>query len=1008
MSTSDNNRKLLGRGDGTGFGGDRVPTQKASGAVNSVHEDDDDSNEGNSCVSKGVRDTSLPVAGVEERVCFDRVDDKDDMAAGEFALTHCDDDQKSPERGNSAGGNGNDEPSQEHVDLSASTHIDSNEDQSHASYKTDVNDFDERGCSNGDGGGNNLAAGEGSTYDAPVAGPNTGGATSCTSESRIDALDKSSLSRLACVSEVDSGMDGDHGRNKSSSSEIVPPASTSAGRVARKMGQAKERVKFNKVRQAEAKDTTDVDEDPGEEDIVRRVDPGDDIAAAYFAARQTSPKDESGGGTIPLATNDAPKIYQDSDDCTTEPPPVETFAVAPPVTTSQGSFIDEETTPGAYAARGQAPFLPHNAVRRRGLMQIVRQSLTSSTSQASATANETSSMVPTAEAVAVDEVEFKDNIRKQILADAARAEVVKSERAYICGATWCREHCRQRKKYVLMAPLVVVLGAVLGLSIGLTRDGSNSGTDDTRSVSVLDTVIQRGMVICDNSMLAENRFDQDLCRAIAAAVFGNPDRVSYEEVSSAADGFIKLSTGKVDVLTSGYTHTFERDIYEEFTKVGFSFSVPYLYSGLSVGGIPSYVSCVDSKEKAENCAGFPVCVLSNTKWSDLIPADDVIEVDNLKEAYKELNDGTCYVIVGEKTLTSEAIARRNEYDGPYEVRSISLSIEPLSLVTPRGDQLWSDLVNWVIQALFTAEEQNITQATASLFPEVNFSFTGLNSTMFRNVIAAVGNYGELYDRRLQAILPRESINEINIGDSGLIYSPPLGVLRDDGPGPSKGGTLERIEKREKLVCGVVAERDDNRTDSVEGCENWHQCLDADFCHAVAASATHSIRDSSVEIIFIRDAHGGFEKLAEGEIDILAGAHISIEKDIHDPKLGVGFSFSQPYFYETREEQSPIRTRAVATRQDDPQWSDFVYWVVASTFYAEMKKISGEGPKKKKMMPLVYLFGKEYRRMFRDAILAVGNYGEIYARNVTATIPRGGRNLNNAISFGPQHFPIPFF
>jgi len=107
--------------------------------------------------------------------------------------------------------------------------------------------------------------------------------------------------------------------------------------------------------------------------------------------------------------------------------------------------------------------------------------------------------------------------------------------------------------------------------------------------------------------------------------------------------------------------------------------------------------------------------------------------------------------------------------------------------------------------------------------------------------------------------------------------------------------------------------------------------------------------------------------------------------------------------------SDSKTRALATRQDDPQWSDFVYWVVASTFYAEMKKISGEGPKKKKMMPLVYLFGKEYRRMFRDAILAVGNYGEIYARNVNTTIPRGGRNnLNNAISLGPQHFPLPFF
>jgi len=99
------------------------------------------------------------------------------------------------------------------------------------------------------------------------------------------------------------------------------------------------------------------------------------------------------------------------------------------------------------------------------------------------------------------------------------------------------------------------------------------------------------------------------------------------------------------------------------------------------------------------------------------------------------------------------------------------------------------------------------------------------------------------------------------------------------------------------------------------------------------------------------------------------------------------------------------SRALATSQNDEQWSAFVYWVVSCTFYAEEKGITKS---RQNQMPIVESFGSDFSRMFRDAILAVGNYGEMYSRNVENVIPRNGRNMLNFDPVGPQHFPLPTY
>jgi len=103
----------------------------------------------------------------------------------------------------------------------------------------------------------------------------------------------------------------------------------------------------------------------------------------------------------------------------------------------------------------------------------------------------------------------------------------------------------------------------------------------------------------------------------------------------------------------------------------------------------------------------------------------------------------------------------------------------------------------------------------------------------------------------------------------------------------------------------------------------------------------------------------------------------------------------------RHSKDPL---AVVTREDDKQFTSYVFWVMSALFYAEEKGITKENANF--MMPVVNLFGPLHRSIFRDAVGAVGSYAEIYDRNVASDIPRGGLNLLNKNLLGPQHYPLP--
>jgi hypothetical protein len=138
----------------------------------------------------------------------------------------------------------------------------------------------------------------------------------------------------------------------------------------------------------------------------------------------------------------------------------------------------------------------------------------------------------------------------------------------------------------------------------------------------------------------------------------------------------------------------------------------------------------------------------------------------------------------------------------YELGAGIHSKEPLCIVTRSDDQQWSDFVNWVMTAMLAAEEVRISQRTASNLGRTNVFGEDFRD-MFVNTISDVGNYGEVYQRHLEPILPRPIPDRINSGDtSGLIYSFPFGSLTPIGAGAFAGGTLDTILIRGHLRCGI--------------------------------------------------------------------------------------------------------------------------------------------------------------------------------------------------------------
>ena len=213
----------------------------------------------------------------------------------------------------------------------------------------------------------------------------------------------------------------------------------------------------------------------------------------------------------------------------------------------------------------------------------------------------------------------------------------------------------------------------------------------------------------------------------------------------------------------------------------------------------------------------------------------------------------------------------------------------------------------MLHALISAEALNITQETAQTFNKTKL-FGPEYEDMFIDAIAAVGNYGEMYERNYGGTLPRSRYNMINTGDSGLIVSDPLGTILvdeeslhvEDLPIPIPNGTMEAVINRGYLLCGVILRVDNfderpgfaqyNRTT-----QEWSG-LDVDYCRGLAASVSGVWQPIDTAFVDLSDKRTRYVSLANKTVDVLAGDRVSLTTDVREPTTGKGFSFGTPYFY----------------------------------------------------------------------------------------------------------------
>ncbi|MEX2293018.1 MAG: amino acid ABC transporter substrate-binding protein [Acidimicrobiales bacterium] len=273
--------------------------------------------------------------------------------------------------------------------------------------------------------------------------------------------------------------------------------------------------------------------------------------------------------------------------------------------------------------------------------------------------------------------------------------------------------------------------------------------------------------------------DVDYCRAIAAAVLGDPDKVEYTDLT-AETRFTALQSGDIDVLIRNGTWTASRD-----GALGLQWTATTFYDGqgMLVNADSGFGSIADM-------GGTTICVQTGTTteinletyFAGLNVAYEPLNVVDEAAVLENFSSGACDGYTTDKSGLASFAAT---YDGDVTILDDTMSKEPLGPAVREGDEEWFDIVQWVVFATFQAEEFDLTAANISSYTGTNPSVLAFISQDFEpklgfpddqwvvRVIEAVGNYQEIYDRNIKPLGIPEGLNQLWT-EGGILYSPPFG------------------------------------------------------------------------------------------------------------------------------------------------------------------------------------------------------------------------------------------
>jgi len=314
--------------------------------------------------------------------------------------------------------------------------------------------------------------------------------------------------------------------------------------------------------------------------------------------------------------------------------------------------------------------------------------------------------------------------------------------------------------------------------------------------ATLDAVKERGFVQCGvNTGLpgfsnADEKgnwtgLDVDVCRAVAAAIFGGADKVRFTPLT-AKERLTAVQSGEVDLLSRNTTWTLTRD-----TSLGIHFTGVTYYDGQGF-----MVSKALGVSSARELDGAAVCILAGTT-TELNLADyfrtngmayDPVVFDTADQTARGFEAGRCDVLTSDQSQLYGLRIKLAEPDKAMVLPEV-ISKEPLAPAVRQGDDDWFNIVRWTLFALVNAEELGVTSGNvdemkSSSNPEVRRllglegikgSGLGLADDWAYQIVKQVGNYGEIFERNVGAGSPLKIERGLNAlwKDGGLQYAPPI-------------------------------------------------------------------------------------------------------------------------------------------------------------------------------------------------------------------------------------------
>ncbi len=334
-----------------------------------------------------------------------------------------------------------------------------------------------------------------------------------------------------------------------------------------------------------------------------------------------------------------------------------------------------------------------------------------------------------------------------------------------------------------------LLGIALGAAVSVAAVVSaTAGTlQDVKAKGFVQCGVSQGLPGFSNPDEKGNwkGLDVDLCRAIAAAVFGDASKVKFTPLS-AKERFTALQSGEVDVLSRNTTWTMQRD-----TALGLNFAGVNYYDGQGFMVRKSL-----GVTSAMQLNGAAVCTNTGTT-TELNLADffrshkmqyEVVAFEKADEVVKAYDEGRCDVYTTDR---SGLAAMRLKLKNPDEhiILPEIISKEPLGPVVRQGDDQWFDLVKWTLFAMVNAEELGVTSKNGDEMKKSNNPAIkrllgvegkfgeniGVSNDWAYNIIKQVGNYGESYDRNVGPKTPLGLSRGLNAlwNKGGIMYAPPI-------------------------------------------------------------------------------------------------------------------------------------------------------------------------------------------------------------------------------------------